>query len=214
MSRQNAAHPSSLADMTRPHRPLARSAFASLLLAAAGTAAAHTDTGAAGGFVSGFTHPLVGIDHLLAMVAVGVWGAVLRAPLIWALPVVFPLLMVVGGVVGILGIGLPGVEVGIALSVLLLGLAIAAAWRAPVAAAIAIVALFGVLHGHAHGTELPDSVSPAAYAAGFVVSTGLLHLSGILLGSLDRLPRGLVILRCIGALMGVAGGWMLVGRLL
>lgn len=195
-------------------RSLGRCAAASLLLAFAGGAAAHTDTGSATGFLSGFIHPLAGMDHLLAMVAVGVWGAVLRAPLLWALPVVFPLLMVVGGVVGILGIGLPGVEIGIAMSVLLLGLAIAAAWRAPVPAAIALVALFGVLHGHAHGTELPEAASPAAYAAGFVVSTGLLHLSGILLGSLDRFPRGLAMLRCIGGAMGAAGGWMLATRLL
>lgn len=190
-------------------------AFVLLVLASlGGAAAAHTDAAAPGGFAAGFLHPLAGMDHLLAMVAVGLWGAALGAPLVWTLPVVFPLLMVAGGVLGIAGIGLPAVEAGIALSVLLLGLAVAAAWRAPVAAAVALVALFGVLHGHAHGTELPEAASPAAYAAGFVLATGLLHLGGILLGALDRLPRGAMAVRCIGAAMAVAGGWMLASRLL
>jgi len=185
-----------------------------ILLVAPAAVLAHTDAAPPSGFVAGFLHPLQGLDHLLAMVAVGIWGAALGAPLLWALPVIFPLLMVVGGVVGILGVGLPGVEAGIALSVLLLGLAVAAAWRAPIAAAVALVALFGVLHGHAHGTELPEAASPAAYAAGFVLATGLLHLAGILLGALDKLPRGALVVRCIGAGMAVTGGWMLASRLL
>lgn len=196
------------------HRPGLLRSLPLLLMAVAGTAAAHTDAAAPAGFSAGFLHPLAGADHLLAMVAVGVWGAALGAPLLWTLPVVFPLLMVVGGVLGIVGIGLPAVEAGIALSVLLLGLAVAAAWRAPVAAAVALVALFGVLHGHAHGTELPAAASPVAYSAGFVLATGVLHLAGILLGTLDKLPRGALVVRCLGAGMAVAGAWMLASRLL
>lgn len=179
-----------------------------------GTAAqAHTDTAPANGFIAGVLHPLMGADHLLAMVAVGIWGAALRAPLIWALPVVFPLLMVIGGVLGIAGVPVPFVEAGIAVSVLLLGLAILAAWRAPMAVALALVALFGVLHGHAHGTELPDAASPAAYATGFVLCTGLLHLAGVALGLLYERPRGALALRAVGGAMALAGVWFLVGSI-
>lgn len=190
-----------------------RIAFTLCLLAASAAAHAHTEEVTAGGFVSGLLHPVTGIDHLLAMVAVGIWGAVLGAPLLWALPIVFPLLMVGGGMLGIAGMPLPFVEGGIALSVLLLGLAILAAWRAPVAVAVALVAAFGVLHGHAHGTELPASASPAAYSTGFVLATGALHLAGIGLGELRRLPRGAAVIRAIGAAMAVAGSWMLVTKL-
>ncbi|CAA9419808.1 MAG: Nickel-binding accessory protein UreJ-HupE [uncultured Ramlibacter sp.] len=181
------------------------------LLLAAGLAHAHTDPVMAGGFATGFLHPLAGVDHLLAMVAVGIWGAALGLPLIWVLPVAFPLLMVAGGVLGIAGIPIPFVETGIAASVLVLGLCIVAAWRAPVAVAVAIVAAFGLLHGHAHGTELPSAASPAAYSAGFVIATGLLHLAGIGIGKLRGLPRGEIILRGSGALIAAAGVWILAG---
>lgn len=180
------------------------------LLLAATAARAHTDTDAAGGFIAGFLHPLGGLDHLLAMVAVGIWGSALGMPLLWALPVVFPLLMVLGGIAGIAGLPLPFVETGIASSVIVLGLAILAAWRAPVAVAVGIVAVFGIFHGYAHGTELPQAASPVAYSAGFVISTGLLHLSGIALGALDRLPRGARLVRASGAAIAAAGVWILV----
>ncbi len=183
--------------------------LAALLVTTA--AQAHSDQVTTGGFVAGYLHPLTGLDHLLAMVAVGIWGATLRAPLIWALPVVFPLLMVVGGVLGIAGVPLPYVEPGIALSVVMLGAAIAALWRAPVPVAIAIVAVFGVLHGHAHGTELPGSAAPAAYAAGFVVSTGLLHLAGIALGTLQSLRYGSELMRAMGGAIALTGLWLLAG---
>ena len=176
-------------------------------------ALAHTTESATGGLVSGLLHPVQGLDHLLAMVAVGVWGAFLGRPLIWALPVVFPLLMVIGGVLGIAEVPVPSVEAGIAFSVVLLGAAILAAWRAPLAAAVALVAVFGVLHGHAHGTELPEAASPAAYSAGFVIATGLLHLAGIALGGIGRDSQGRAVLRGIGAAMALVGGWMLVGVL-
>lgn len=184
--------------------------LAALALCSA-AASAHSDQVTTGGFLAGYLHPLTGLDHLLAMVAVGIWGAALGAPLIWALPVVFPLLMVVGGALGIAGVPLPYAETGIALSVVVLGLAIALAWRAPVAVALVIVAAFGVLHGHAHGMELPGSATPQAYSAGFVVSTGLLHLAGIALGALHALPRGKLVVRAAGAAIALLGLWILLG---
>jgi urease accessory protein len=180
-----------------------------LLLAA--TAHAHSDQVASGGFLAGYLHPLTGFDHMLAMVSVGIWGATLGAPLLWALPVAFPMFMVVGGVLGILGVPLPYVETGVAISVIVLGAVILADWRAPVPVAIAIVAAFGLLHGHAHGTELPGSAAPAAYSAGFVVSTGLLHLAGIAIGTVRGRSFGPPLLRATGALIAAAGVWILLG---
>lgn len=185
-------------------------AGASMLLAAA-AAQAHSEGASAGGFVSGYLHPLSGLDHLLAMVAVGIWGATLGRPLVWALPVAFPLMMVVGGVLGIAGVPLPFVETGVGVSVVVLGLAIALAWRAPVPVAVAIVAVFAVFHGHAHGAELPASAVPAAYAAGFVVSTGLLHLAGVAIGLAHGQPWGPKLLRAGGVAIAAAGVWILLG---
>lgn len=179
------------------------------LLLASGLAQAHPGHSPAGGFVAGVMHPLSGLDHMLAMVAVGIWGALLGAPLVWALPVAFPLLMLVGGALGISGVPLPYVETGIALSVAVLGVAVLTTWRAPAALAVAAVALFGVLHGYAHGIELPGSAQPAAYAAGFVLSTGLLHLAGVGIGMLRQVRSGLTLVRMAGALIAGAGLWLL-----
>lgn len=181
------------------------------LLGVTALAHAHSDEVGGGGFFAGYIHPLSGLDHLLAMVAVGMWGASLGRPLIWALPITFPLLMVVGGVMGILGVAVPYVETGIAASVVALGLAILAAWRAPVPVALALIGIFGVLHGYAHGIELTDATTPASYSAGFVVSTGLLHLAGIAIGMVVRLPHGIAALRAAGAAIAAAGVWILVG---
>jgi urease accessory protein len=139
------------------------------------------------------------------------WGAALGRPLLWALPITFPLLMVVGGVLGILGLPLPYVELGIGGSVVVLGLAILAAWRAPVPVALLIVGFFGVLHGYAHGQELPKAAAPAAFTCGFVLSTGLLHLTGVALGLITRLPQGDKVLRAAGAAIAAAGVWILLG---
>ena len=185
--------------------------FAIAFLCLTSSAYAHTGEGGANGFLAGILHPLTGFDHLLAMVAVGIWGATLGTPLVWALPVVFPMLMVVGGVLGIAGVPLPFIESGIATSVVVLGLAIAMAWRAPVPVALAIVAAFGVFHGYAHGAELPDAASPAAYVAGFVLCTGALHLTGVAIGTLKRLPKGEQALRASGALIAAAGVWIFAG---
>ncbi len=172
-------------------------------------ALAHDDTGLAGGFANGFAHPLSGLDHMLAMVAVGLWGAFLGRPLIYALPMVFPIMMTVGGAVAMAGVPLPPVEVGIALSVVVLGGLIAGAVRAPVAVACGVVALFALFHGFAHGTELPSAADPVGYSLGFVVATGLLHVVGIAIGFISVLPRGTLALRGLGGGVFAAGTWFL-----
>lgn len=182
-----------------------------LLLMTASPAAAHAEPGTAGGLMAGFLHPLGGLDHLLAMAAVGIWGAFLGKPLVWALPVTFPIVMVAGGMLGIFGIPLAGVEQGIALSVCALGIAIALAWRAPLAIAVTLVAVFALFHGHAHGTELPAAADPEAYATGFVLATGMIHLCGIAIGCLAGTQRGTLMVRGIGLLIAVTGIWILMG---
>jgi urease accessory protein len=169
------------------------------------SAAAHMGTGLAGGIVSGFRHPFSGIDHLLAMISVGLWGAFLGRPLIYALPVVFPAMMVVGAIMGMFVVPLPPVELGIALSVIVLGGCIALSLRAPVWAASIIVAVFAVFHGYAHGKELPSAADPVSYSAGFVLATGLLHVAGICLGFLNDLPNGVVATRSMGAVIATVG---------
>jgi urease accessory protein len=172
----------------------------------------HASTADLGGsFVAGLLHPVLGVDHVLAMVAVGLWGAFLGRPAIWLLPVVFPLVMAFGGALGIVGVPLPGVEVGIALSAVALGLAIAFAFRPPLAAAGLLVGAFAVFHGHAHGTELPEAAAPLAYAAGFLFATGALHAVGILFGVLVRWPAGRVAVRAGGGAISLAGAWFLLG---
>lgn len=179
-------------------------------LFASAAAEAHVGHGVAGGFLSGLVHPLLGLDHLVAMVAVGLWGAFLRAPAIWVLPVVFPLIMAVGAVLGVLGVSVPAVETGIAVSGVVLGLLIAFAIRMPMAAAVLIVSAFAIFHGHAHGTELPEAANPFAYAVGFVVATGLLHLGGVALGGLIRWPAGTWMVRAGGVMVSVVGAVFLI----
>jgi urease accessory protein len=173
------------------------------------TAFAHEQVGVGGGLVSGFLHPLTGIDHLIAMVAVGIWGAQLGAPAIWVLPITFPLVMAIGGVLGILHVPLPMPEVMIALSALILGAAVALRMRLPFAAAAVIVAVFAIFHGYAHGAELPKSADPLAYGVGFVVSTGLLHLCGITIGTLTRWPAGERLIQGLGVVIALLGGYFL-----
>ncbi|CAA9524183.1 MAG: Nickel-binding accessory protein UreJ-HupE [uncultured Sphingomonadaceae bacterium] len=173
-------------------------------------ALAHSDAGLVGGFLAGFSHPLNGPDHLLAMVAVGLWGAFLGRPLIYVLPVLFPAIMAAGGVLGLAGLPFPFVELGIALSVLVLGLLIAGARTLPIAPAVAIVAAFAVCHGYAHGQELPLAADPVGYSLGFVLATGLLHVLGIAIGELGRRSAALALApRLAGAAIAVAGAWFL-----
>jgi urease accessory protein len=191
----------------RPWRTQVPVALAALLVAA--PAVAHTGTGLAGGFGSGFLHPLSGFDHLLAMVSVGLWGAFLGRPLIVALPVIFPTVMAIGGVMGIAGVPMPPVEIGIAVSVLVLGAMIAGAVRAPVWLASLIVAVFAIFHGYAHGKELPSAADPVGYSAGFVLATGMLHVVGIGLGLINNRPGGAIVTRSMGGMVMVAGAWFL-----
>jgi len=187
-----------------------RVALLALMLAlVALPALAHVQQGQAAGFLTGLSHPVSGLDHVLAMIAVGLWGAQLGAPALWLLPVTFPLVMAFGGFLGLLGIPLPGVEVGIALSAFALGLAVATSWRPPLAVAALLVAAFAVFHGHAHGTELPEGQSGLTYSIGFVVATGLLHLAGIGIGVIHRWPAGQVMLRVLGAGVAVGGVYFL-----
>jgi urease accessory protein len=168
-------------------------------------ALAHTGNGVAGGLSSGFLHPLTGPDHLVAMVAVGLWGAQLGNPAIWILPIAFPMVMAFGGLLGIDGVGLPAPELMIALSAVALGSVVALRARAPLWAAALLVAVFAIFHGYAHGKEMPGAADAAAYAAGFVIATGLLHLAGILIGVLGRFPWGGATVRGLGGAITALG---------
>ena len=191
-------------------RPLANRALAAVSLAAlASSALAHVETGQAAGFLTGLAHPVSGLDHVLAMVAVGLWGAQLGAPAIWLLPVTFPIVMALGGFLGLIGVPLPGVEVGIAASAILLGAAVMTERRLPLYAAVALVGFFAVFHGHAHGTELPLGQSGLLYSLGFVVATGCLHVIGIAIGAMHRWPAGRIALRIAGGGVGLAGVFFL-----
>jgi urease accessory protein len=182
-----------------------------LALLGAAPAFAHTGEGLVGGFMSGFLHPVLGWDHVVAMVAVGLWGAFLRAPAIYILPIVFPVIMAFGGAAGVVGAPLPFVEAGIALSSIVLGLLIAFAVRAPLWLAAIIVGFFAVFHGHAHGTELPQASNAMSFAIGFVLATGLLHLLGIGLGVLIGRPGGKVAIQIAGGLIALGGLGFLFG---
>ncbi len=168
--------------------------------------AAH-ESGAAAGLLSGLLHPVSGLDHVLAMVAVGIWGTQLGPPAIWVLPVTFPMVMAFGGMFGLLGLRVPGVEVGIGLSALLLGLMVALERRPDLRAAAVLVGFFAIFHGYAHGAELPEGQSGILYSIGFVVSTGTLHASGIGVGLIHRWDRGKRALRIAGAGIAAGGAW-------
>lgn len=180
-------------------------AASSLVIVSALPALAHSGHGVTDGFSSGLSHPFSGWDHVVAMVAVGLWGAALGGPSIWLLPVVFASVMAFGGMLGVLGVQIPFVEAGIASSAIVLGVCVAMALRPASWMAVVLVGGFAVFHGHAHGTELPRDASALAYAAGFVVATGLLHAGGIGLGLLARWPTGTVAVRAAGVLIAAAG---------
>ncbi|WP_416899231.1 MAG: HupE/UreJ family protein [Minwuia sp.] len=182
-----------------------------LAVLAAFPALAHEGEGVGGGLISGFLHPILGWDHVAAMVAVGLWGAFLGKPAIWQLPVIFPLVMVFGGILGIAGIPIPQVETGIAASALVLGVLVALAVRPPLWVAWIVVGVFAIFHGHAHGTELPGAANAIAYSIGFVVGTGLMHMIGIGFGLLAKWPQGRIAVRAGGGLIALAGLGFLTG---
>ncbi len=175
---------------------------------------AHVQQGEATSFVTGLGHPVSGLDHVLAMLAVGLWGAQLGSPALWILPVTFPMMMALGGMLGLVGVPLPGVEMGIAASAVLLGLAVMSDLRPPLASAVILVGIFAIFHGHAHGTELPAGQSGLLYSMGFVVATGCLHGVGVAVGLIHRWPWGQTVLRAAGAAIALAGVffmWRVVG---
>ena len=168
-------------------------------------AVAHVQPDEAAGLLTGFLHPISGWDHILAMVAVGLWGAQLGAPAIWVLPVAFPLVMATGGMLGFIGVPVPGIEIGIAASAIMLGAAVLFEVRPPLVVAALLVGFFAIFHGYAHGTELPAGQSALLYSLGFVVATGCLHAVGIGIGAAHRWTWGRSLLRVAGAVV-TAGG--------
>jgi len=168
-------------------------------------ALAHAQGGEAAGLLSGLRHPVSGLDHILAMVAVGLWGAQLGPPALWLLPVTFPMVMAFGGMLGLMGLALPGIEIGIAVSAIILGVLVGWEARPPLWVAAVVVGFFAIFHGHAHGTELPAGADALLYSIGFVVATGCLHAAGIGLGLIHRWPAGKVTLRAAGVAVALAG---------
>src|SRR5271165_126426 len=156
-----------------------------------------------------FPHPISGLDHVLAMVAVGLWGAQLGSPAIWLLPVAFPLVMAFGGMLGLLGVPLPGTEFGIAASAIMLGAAVMLKLRPPLAVAALLVGFFAIFHGYAHGSELPPGENGLLYSLGFVIATGCLHAVGITIGLVNRGAWGQRAVRFAGAAIGLTGVFFL-----
>jgi urease accessory protein len=177
---------------------------------------AHTGLGDTSGFVHGFGHPISGLDHVLAMVMVGVFAWQLGGRALWLVPAAFITVMALAGALGIAGIGVPFVEIGIAISVVVFGAIVALDFKAPTAVAMGVVGLFAVFHGHAHGAEIPEDAGGVAYAAGFITATALLHLAGIAAGFLigkTGAHYGSVVVRLVGGIATVAGVVLLVGVL-
>ena len=190
-------------------KPIAAAAL--VLLGATAPALAHTGHSDAHGFVHGFIHPVGGTDHVLAMVAVGLFAAHLGGRALWAMPSAFVAVMAVGGALGMNGMGLPYVETGVALSVVVFGLMLATGLALPVGVAAGLVGFFAIFHGQAHGAELPAGASGLAYAAGFVIATAALHVVGIGIGLGAGRLASMRAVRLGGAAMAAAGVGLLAG---
>lgn len=174
-----------------------------ILLAVPNLAYAHVMPGG-GGFMSGFSHPVLGLDHLLAMLSVGILSAQMGGKAIWKVPLTFVLVMLVGGILGIKGIEIFSVELGIAISVFALGISITTEKKLPYFLAMLFVGFFAIFHGFAHGLEMPYLAKPEMYAAGFVVGTATIHIAGVMIGTvLQKMKHGAQLLRYLGA--GIAG---------
>lgn len=190
------------------------SAALAAILVVPSLAFAHTGVGDTLGFVHGFSHPLSGLDHVLAMVMVGVLAWQLGGRAVWIVPMTFVLVMALGGALGMMGVAVPFVETGIVLSVIVLGAVVALGIQAPVAIAAGIVGLFAIFHGHAHGAEMPAAAGGMAYAAGFMIATATLHAAGLASGYLigkigDR--HGTFATRAAGGIASLAGVGLLTG---
>jgi len=188
--------------MKKPALPLA---LLAALLALPAVAQAHPGHGLAQGFTPGFAHPLLGLDHELAMIAIGLWAAQAGGRALWAVPATFVGVMALGGALGMAHVPVPFIEPGIAASVLILGLLIAFAVRLPLAAAVPLVALFAIFHGHAHGAEMPETASSASYGIGFLLATAALHGAGIGMGILVQRFTVAPVIRFAGAAIAMAG---------
>jgi urease accessory protein len=176
-----------------------------IAVAIAPLADAHVGVGETTGFLSGFAHPSGGLDHILAMIAVGLWAGQRGGRARWMIPVAFVAIMILGGVMGAMGVALPYVEQGIALSVLVLGALVAAAVTWPLPASMLLVGVFALFHGHAHGAEMPVSVSGIEYGAGFVLATAILHASGVGAAIVSRNLHRSVLLRLSGTAIAASG---------
>jgi urease accessory protein len=180
-----------------------------LLLLWPAEALAHAEGGETAGLLRGLQHPVSGLDHVLAMIAVGLWGAQLGPPAVWLLPVTFPMVMAFGGMLGLMGLALPGIEIGIGASALILGVMVGWKARPPLWVAAVLVGFFAIFHGNAHGRELPAGTDALLYSIGFVVATGCLHAAGIGIGLIQRWPVGQATLRVAGVMVALAGVWFL-----
>jgi len=183
-----------------------------LFLAAAMPAYAHVGTGSTSSFAAGFAHPVSGLDHMTVMVAVGLWAALKGGKAIWAWPLAFVGVMLVGAALGMLNVPVPFVEPGILASVVTLGLLVALAIDLPVSAGVAIIGLFALFHGHAHGTEVPENAGGLDYMAGFAVATALLHGIGIA-AALGLGLRFRSLVRAAGAACAAVGAGLAFGVL-
>jgi len=181
------------------------SAAVAVSIGAASAAHAHTGMEHAFSFASGFAHPWTGLDHMLAMVAVGLWAGINGGRALWAWPAAFVGVMLAGGALGMAGVSVPFVEPGILASVIALGLLVLTAARLPVVLGAVLMAAFALLHGHAHGAELPSGAAAATYAAGFAIATAALHVLGLGIAHLCRTDGGKLIVRGAGAAVAVAG---------
>lgn len=181
------------------------------VLAAPGLAHAHPGHDNVSGLISGLGHPLFGLDHLLAMLAVGLWGAQLGGRARWLLPVLFVGVMLLGGTLAMLGLSVPAVEPGIVASVVVLGLFLLWARQVPLVISAVLVSVFALFHGVAHGAEMPLEASALTYALGFAVATAALHLIGLLGGRWLQQRSWPLVSRVMGAVIGVVGLSMAAG---
>ncbi len=192
-------------------RNLTRIAVALCASMASGIVMAHTGSHPLTGLVSGLTHPLLGPDHLAAMLAIGLLAGIGRRQQAWRPVTAFLLFMALGAGWGMMGIGIAGVEAGIATSVLILGLLLATMARLPASIGLVLVSLIAVFHGNAHGGEMPLAAMPAWYGLGFLLSTVALLLAGAGLGQWLQRGRGEWVLRGSGAMISGFGVWLLLG---
>jgi urease accessory protein len=190
--------------------PLFLAAFVLLMPA---TALAHEGASLPyGSFIGGLSHPVLGLDHFLAMVSVGILSAQIGGRAIWTVPATFVAVMAFGGLLGYVDVGLTAIEAGIAISVLALGIAIAADRKLPLSLAMAAVGFFAIFHGYAHGAEMPTVANSVTYAAGFLSGTAALHLFGVLLGDIARRNvNGNIVLRLSGGAIAASGAFFLLG---